>query len=576
MAHYAFPPPPPAIDATPLQEIDARVERVRAHKDAWLRVSVGERAELCQRLLEAVVAEADAWADVTNRAQGHRETTPEAGEVWLAAILPTVRNLRLLRDSLRDIAEHGSPRLPGPVRTRPDGRTVARVFPANALDRVLLTGHTAEVWMEPGVTPANLSRHMARAYREKATSGKVALVLGAGNLGSIPPMDAFYKLFVDDEVVVLKLNPVNEYLGPVYERALSPLIERGVLEIVYGGAEHGAHLCRHPGVDTIHITGSDQTYDAIVWGPAEGRGERKARGERANTKPITAELGNVTPIVVVPGPWTDAEMDHHAWNVATMVVNNASFNCTAGKLLVLPRDWALRDAFLARVKAALAGSEPRKAYYPGARERWKSFVDAHPKASILSADATSIVPWTVIEGLDPDRPDDLCFRKEPFCGVLNVVDLPGRSAVEFLPRAVALCNDKVWGSLAAMILVHPKTRAEPASEAAFQEALDDLRFGNIGVNCWVGVSYGIAITSWGAHPGHPPEDIQSGAGIVHNALMFDRPQKSVTYAPFTVLPKPPFFVNHRRALQMGRRLVDLEARPRLRKIPGLLVEALRG
>jgi aldehyde dehydrogenase (NAD(P)+) len=75
---------------------------------------------------------------------------------------------------------------------------------------------------------------------------------------------------------------------------------------------------------------------------------------------------------------------------------------------------------------------------------------------------------------------------------------------------------------------------------------------------------------------------------VHNTLLFARPQKSVVRGPFapfprsfatgerTLLPKPPWFVTHRQAHNVGRRLVRFEARPGLRHLPGLLVDALRG
>ena len=39
--------------------------------------------------------------------------------------------------------------------------------------------------------------------------GKVALILGAGNVSSIPPMDALYKSFAEGFVNVVKMNPVN-------------------------------------------------------------------------------------------------------------------------------------------------------------------------------------------------------------------------------------------------------------------------------------------------------------------------------------------------------------------------------
>jgi hypothetical protein len=49
--------------------------------------------------------------------------------------------------------------------------------------------------------------------------------LGAGNQNSIPIQDAFYKLFNQNQVVILKYNPVNDYIKPLVEKILQPLIE---------------------------------------------------------------------------------------------------------------------------------------------------------------------------------------------------------------------------------------------------------------------------------------------------------------------------------------------------------------
>ena len=45
------------------------------------------------------------------------------------------------------------------------------------------------------------------------------------------------KLFNQGKVCVLKMNPVNAYLGPILEEAFAEAIARGFLAIVYGGAE---------------------------------------------------------------------------------------------------------------------------------------------------------------------------------------------------------------------------------------------------------------------------------------------------------------------------------------------------
>ena len=49
-------------------------------------------------------------------------------------------------------------------------------------------------------------------------------------------------------------------------QALAPLVERGYVSFVYGGAEQGKFVSNHKLVTKIHLTGSAATYDAIVWG----------------------------------------------------------------------------------------------------------------------------------------------------------------------------------------------------------------------------------------------------------------------------------------------------------------------
>ena len=165
--------------------------------------------------------------------------------------------------------------------------------------------------MEPDVTIEELSRTQATAYQNKQPTGKVALVLGAGNVASISPMDILYKIFVEDQVVLFKANPVNAYLGPLIEEGFQALIEQGYLRIVYGGATEGSYLCQHPGIDEIHITGSDKTFDAIVFGHGPAGAARKAARQPLPNKRVTAELGNVSPLIVVP-VWSASDIAYQA------------------------------------------------------------------------------------------------------------------------------------------------------------------------------------------------------------------------------------------------------------------------
>ena len=47
--------------------------------------------------------------------------------------------------------------------------------------------------------------------------------------------------------------------------------------MVYGGAQEGAYLARHRDVDEVHLTGSDETFDQIVWGPPGPEREAERR-----------------------------------------------------------------------------------------------------------------------------------------------------------------------------------------------------------------------------------------------------------------------------------------------------------
>ena len=128
-----------------------------------------------------------------------------------------------------------------------------------------------------------------------------------------------------------------------------------------------------------HVTLVDDNLgviDAVV----EERERRKTAGEPLLDKPFTAELGCVSPVMVVPGRWSAREIAFQARNVASMVAHNASFNCNAAKVLVMPERWRQRDEFMDAVKQAMARLEPRHAYYPGARQRYEAFRERYPQA----------------------------------------------------------------------------------------------------------------------------------------------------------------------------------------------------
>ncbi len=562
---------------TPAPELDRAVQTLADNRRRWAALPVRARLDLLRACAAATFGTAADSVRAGCEAKGLDFDSPASAEEWLGGPVAVLRNLRLLAASLRDIDTLGRPRLrPDAIRRRPDGQVVVDVFPASLADRLLFAGFREEVWMEPGVTAESLADTMAVAYRPDADrEGGVALVLGAGNVASIGPMDVLYKLFVENRVAILKMNPVNDYLGPFVERALAPLVAEGVLRIAYGGAGEGGHLAHHALVDEVHLTGSDTVHDAIVWGASPDEQTRNRRnGTPVLRKRITSELGCVTPVIVVPGRWSPRELAFQAENVATMVALNASCNCNAAKTILTWRGWPQRQAFVDAVAAALAALPSRKAYYPGSAARFDLFLGAHPEAVKLGAAGPDTLPWTTIFGVDPAATGDPVFTREAWCPIIAESPLEAQDAVDFLDQAVRFSNDHLWGTLSGVVIAHPQTVARLGDR--FERALADLRYGTIGVNHWAALSFVLAVAPWGAYPGHTLDAIGSGIGVVHNTRMFARPQKSVLRGPFVTTPKAPWFVGHRASHRVARRLAGFEARPSLWRIPGIAAAAVTG
>ncbi len=574
---FQFPTATGSIVPSTRDEMDAAIATLQKHKQAWVQVSVSERIALVDALIRDFAAISPRWVEAAMQAKGISPDSPNAGEEWAAGAWPVIKQLRQLRRSLAEIAAEGQPRIPGPITTRPDGQVVAQVFPHSAYDKIFFMGVTAEVWMEPGVTKEEAVATQAAIYKDKHHDGKVALVLGAGNVASIGPLDIIYKLFMEDQVVLYKTNPVNAYIGPLLQECFRALIEPGYLRIVYGGAAEGAYLCNHEGIEEIHITGSDKTFDAIVFGTGEEGAKRKAEKAPQLRKRVTGELGNVSPVIVVPGPWSPSDLSYQAMHIASMLTNNAGFNCNATRVIIQHAEWSQRGDLLREISHALAKIPLRAAYYPGAHDRQKTFVEAHPDAEVFGTPQDRELAWTFITDLDPQKTDDICFTTEAFCGLFGETALEASSVVEYIERAVQFTNEEVWGTLNATILVHPQSLKDPQIAEAVERAIADLRYGSVGVNYWAGISYAIGTTTWGAYPGHPIHDIQSGNGVVHNTLMFAHPQKSILRAPFRSNPTPTWFASE---LGKGRKvfpkLVQFEANPSPLKVPGIMLAALKG
>jgi aldehyde dehydrogenase (NAD(P)+) len=573
------PTPEGELSADSRADLDAVVAGMQEGEARWAATGLSARADLLAEVHRSVAAAADAWVAGAVKAKGLDPFSPLVGEEWLSGPYCTLTSLLALRQTLTALAAGRSPIAGKRLGVAPGGRTTVPALPSNRFEQLLLHGFSADVWMRPGVTADEVRGRAGLGALTPSRTGGVGLVLGAGNITSIAPLDVLYELVAHNRVVVLKLNPTLDDLLPAYEAAFAPLIDRGLLAIVTGGGDVGAHLAQHEGISHVHITGSAATHDLIVWGRGEEAVRRREAGTPLLTTPITSELGGVSPIIVVPGDWSSADLAFQAQHVATQRLHNGGYNCIAGQVVVLSSDWPQREDFVAQLRIAMDTAPGRAPWYPRSAERVESastaYLDAErlgPDGGRLLIDARGSQHAAIVE------------TTEYFSPVLGIVDVPGTGQA-FLDAAVDLVNEEFTGTLGANVLVDPATLK--ALGDGFDSAIARLEYGTVAVNAWTGVGFLTANASWGAFPGHTLDDVQSGIGIVHNAFLLDDVERTVVRGPFRPFPRsamggelaltptPPWFVNARSARTTGKLLTRFAAEPSWGRLPRIFGSAFR-
>jgi acyl-CoA reductase-like NAD-dependent aldehyde dehydrogenase len=554
--------PPP----TPAAAVDASLELLDERAPLLASMPASERARRLRGLLRRFHELSRRMVALDCAAKGLDPQSPLAGEPAFEGPAIILRYAERLASVLE-----GTTRV-GPEAARNEGgRTVVQLLPRDGYERVLFPGWRAEAWFPAEVPPGGVATHPSELVTQPPG---VALVLGAGNVASIGIVDALQQVFALGRACVLKVSPVNDYLGPLLELAFAPLVAEGFFAFAYGGRELGEHLVTHPLVTHVHVTGAAETHEAIVWGPPEGRAERKARHAPALRKPVTSELGNVSPAIVLPGHYTDSELSHAARNIVGSHTFNAAFNCNGTKLLVMPAS-PLRERLLAEIARVFETVAPRVAYYPGAAEKYRRFTEAGGRLRAFGAAGAGELPWALVSDLTPEE-DAACFRDEPFCAVLSEVSLRTADPVEFMAAATRFVNDRVWGTLNAMIIAPASVERDPVTAASLDRMLRDLRYGAVCVNVWPAAAYGLGTFPWGGHPSATLADAQSGLGWGHNALLLHDVEKTVLRAPLVPLVKPLWYPGHRTLDRLALRFADFSAAPGPGRLVQVAAAALRG
>ena len=239
----------------------------------------------------------------------------------------------------------------------------------------------------------------------------------------------------------------------------------GVLNVVQGtGADAGASLAAHPGIDRISFTGSPVTA------------RRVGRAAAESLTPVSFELGGKSPFIV----FADADQDAAARTIAHQYIN-AGQVCLAGTRVLVER--SVSDSLLRKVRgetAKLPVGDPRNLatrigplIHPRQHERVHGYVaraTANGACSLFGGGPHPFGELYYEPTLLTDvAPSDEIFQEEVFGPVLTW------SVFEDEEDAVALANATRYG-LAAMVYTTDQAKAEHVAAAVVA--------GTVWVNCF--------------------------------------------------------------------------------------------
>ena len=521
-------------------DIDRFITTLRTKSKEFNSISNLQLASMLEETISNIKEVSFFWATICSDNKGTTKT-PAEGEEWLggpfASVLATQYYIKSLTndDDLKEKKYNSE-------------ENSYKVFPNNFTERITFPFIDAKVIFNKSMSFDDINKYRGFSKRYDIDPS-ITLVLGAGNFSSIPYLDVLYHLITRKSVILLKLNPVNEYLKPVFEKVFQNFIERGYIIVTTGNIDESKYMATHPGINHIHLTGSDKTFEDIVYGRELTDKERKTKSlSKINNKPITSELGNVTPIIIHPGKWSTSDIKYQARKIVTAKLNNNGFNCIAAQVVVLPDGWGQTDTLIKFVKHYMSKAKERKAYYPESIERLeklekdKGYERVNSLSCVTPHLTREIKAYSKFE-IDEVWSSTIYFKKIEYTSI-----------EDFANKAIDYCNDELWGNLGVSVII--KDHDRKFNKHITNLYIEKLNYGTVAVNEWAAIGYIIPQLPWGGFPGNRDNDIQSGQSVVHNSMLFESPLKGVVNTKFRIsrLIDPPWFVTNKKARRLFRNL----------------------
>ena len=521
-------------------DIDRYITTLRTNSKEFNNISDLQLSSMLEEVISNIKEVAYFWSTVCS---DNKETskTPAEGEEWLGGPFAAVLATQYYIDTLQSNDDLS-------LESYNKEENSYKVFPNKFIERLTFPFIEAKVYFNKSMSfdDINKFRGFSKRYH---IDPSITLVLGAGNFSSIPYLDVLYHLITRRSVILLKLNPVNDYLKPVFEKVFQNFIERGYVIVSTGNVYESKYMANHQGVDHIHLTGSDKTFEEIVYGRHLNDKERKLKNlAKLNTKNITSELGNVTPIIIHPGNWSTSDIKYQARKIVTGKLNNNGFNCIAAQVIVLPDGWGQTDTLIKYIKFYMNKAEDRKAYYPESIERLNKLEKdkAYERVNKLSC----VTPHLTREIKAYNKYE----LDEVWSSALYFKRIAYSSSEDFSNKAIDYCNNDLWGNLGVSVIM--KDHDKNLNSHILENYIEKLEYGTVAINEWAAIGYIIPQLPWGGFPGNKDNDIQSGKSIVHNSMLFESPLKGVVQTKFRIskIIDPPWFITNRKSRRLFKNL----------------------
>ena len=522
-------------------DIDRNINSLRVNSKEYSKIENSKLISLLEESINNIKEVAYYWASISAEKKGVTGTVGE-GEEWLGGPFATVFGMQYYIDTLKDLNK------PLDSNLFNNELNTYKVFPNNFLEKIFFPFISAEVKFNKNIKFNEIEEYRGFAMRYSHDSS-ISLILGAGNVSCIPLLDAIYHLVAKRSVVYIKLNPVNDYLLPVYEKVFKNFISLGYVVITKGSIDESKYMTNHNGIDHIHLTGSDETYEHIVYGKLLNDDEKKLKNiKKVNNKSFSSELGNVTPIIVHPGSWSNSELKFQARKIVTAKLNNGGFNCISAQIVILPEEWNQTDKLIKYIKMYMKKIDDRLSYYPNSLkvlnglEKDKNYERLNDQTCATPHLSREIKAYSKFETSEIWG-TSIYFKKISY-----------EDELDYVNKAITYCNKTLWGNLGATVLIkkYNNKKIKPITNTY----VDNLKYGTVAINEWSAIGFIIPTLPWGGYPGNRDNDIQSGQDFVHNSMFFESPLNGVVYSKFRMsnIIDPLWFVTNKKGKKVFKNL----------------------